>query len=129
MPATTAPDLHEQVRRALAKADNYAYDSLEPWDYQEQTAAVLYVFADHCDTAAADYARRALNDQAGGAYALMETCVRAAGQAEYAAARCDFVACDPDGGEPCATHERLLAHAEGDHELCDHRAAADGSAA
>lgn len=31
---------------------------------------------------------------------------------------CDAVACEP-GGEPCATHERLMAHAEGDHELCD----------
>ncbi|MGW7283890.1 hypothetical protein ACWGH4_00065 [Streptomyces sp. NPDC054847] len=36
---------------------------------------------------------------------------------EYAATKCDFVACEP-GGEPCSTHERLMAHAEGDHELC-----------
>jgi hypothetical protein len=35
---------------------------------------------------------------------------------------CDFVACDPDGGEPCATHERLASHAEDNHELCDHTA-------
>lgn len=131
MPDTTAPDLHEQVRRALAEADDYAYDLLEPWGFQRQAAAVLHVFADHCDTAGSDYTRRALNDQAAGAFTLMETCLRAAGQAEYAAARCDVVACDPDGGEPCTTHERLLAHAEGDHEPCDHQAAAheDGSAA
>lgn len=47
-------------------------------------------------------------------------------QAEYALTPCDFVACDPDGGEPCSTHERLMAHAESNHELCDH---ADGTPA
>jgi hypothetical protein len=43
--------------------------------------------------------------------------------AEYVLTPCDFVACDSDGGEPCDTHERLMAHAEGDHELCDHATA------
>lgn len=42
---------------------------------------------------------------------------RLADEAECAATPCDFVACDP-GGEPCDTHERLMAHADGEHELC-----------
>ncbi len=48
----------------------------------------------------------------------METFLRKANETEYVAAPCDFVACEP-GGEPCSTHERLMAHAEGDHELCE----------
>ncbi|WP_086780034.1 hypothetical protein [Streptomyces griseus] len=44
-----------------------------------------------------------------------------ADEAEYVATPCSFGACEP-GGEPCTTHERLMAHAEGDHELCDHEA-------
>lgn len=31
---------------------------------------------------------------------------------------CSFPPCDTGPGEPCDTHERLWAHAEGDHELC-----------
>jgi hypothetical protein len=31
---------------------------------------------------------------------------------------CSFPPCDTRPGEPCDTHERLWAHAEGDHELC-----------
>lgn len=130
MTSTVATELHEQIRRVLAEADHFNFESLEPWDYQQQTAAVLRAVADHCDEAGAEYGRRAVFDQATAAFALMETFRRAADKAEYAAARCDFVACEP-GGEPCDTHERLMAHAEGDHELCDHQAAGtdgDGSA-
>ncbi|NEB83946.1 hypothetical protein G3I43_07100 [Streptomyces anulatus] len=46
---------------------------------------------------------------------------RKADEAEYIATPCSVGGCDP-GGEPCTTHERLMAHAEGDHELCDHMA-------
>jgi hypothetical protein len=42
---------------------------------------------------------------------------RMADEAEYVAAPCSVAGCEP-GGEPCSTHERLMAHAEGDHELC-----------
>lgn len=80
-------------------------------------AAMYREAADECDKAGAVYAGRALNDHAAGAFALMETFLRKASEAEYVATPCDFVACEP-GGEPCSTHERLMAHADGEHELC-----------
>lgn len=40
-----------------------------------------------------------------------------ANELEFAATPCDGVPCEP-GGEPCSTHERLLGHYEGMHELC-----------
>lgn len=43
---------------------------------------------------------------------------RKAGEDLFAATPCSpIVACEP-GGEPCDTHERLLGHIDGDHELC-----------
>jgi hypothetical protein len=42
---------------------------------------------------------------------------RMANEADYVATPCSVGGCEP-GGEPCTTHERLMAHAEGDHELC-----------
>lgn len=80
-------------------------------------AALLREVADECDKAGAAYTARAQNEHAGAAFALMETFLRKANEAEYVATPCDFVACEP-GGEPCSTHERLMAHAEGEHELC-----------
>ncbi|MFE3004218.1 MULTISPECIES: hypothetical protein [unclassified Streptomyces] len=85
-------------------------------------AAVLHQVADECDRAGGIYASRGQNEHAGAAFALMETFRRQANEAEYVATPCSFGACEP-GGEPCTTHERLMAHAEGDHELCDHAAA------
>lgn len=73
--------------------------------------------ADECDEAGAAYTARALNEHAAGAFALMEAFLRKANETEYVATPCDFAACEP-GGEPCSVHERLMAHAEGDHELC-----------
>lgn len=80
-------------------------------------AGLLREVADECDKAGALYAARAQNEHAAGAFALMETFLRKANEAEYVATPCDFAACEP-GGEPCSVHERLMAHAEGDHELC-----------
>lgn len=41
--------------------------------------------------------------------------------------RCSTPACDTGPGEPCSKHEREWAHAEDDHELCDHPSlSADG---
>lgn len=80
-------------------------------------AALLREVADECDEAGAAYTARAQNEHAAGAFALMETFLRKANEAEYVATPCDFAACEP-GGEPCSTHERLMAHGEGDHELC-----------
>lgn len=80
-------------------------------------AALLREAADECDKAGAVYAARAQNEHAAGAFALTETFLRKANEAEYVATPCDFAACEP-GGEPCSVHERLMAHAEGDHELC-----------
>lgn len=84
-------------------------------------AAVLRVAAGECDKAGGIYASRGQNEHAGAAFALMETFRRQAEEAEYVATPCSFGGCEP-GGEPCTTHERLMAHAEGDHELCDHKA-------
>jgi hypothetical protein len=81
-------------------------------------AVLLREAADECDEAGAAYTARALNDHAGGAFALMETFLRKADEAEYVATPCSAGGCEP-GGEPCDTHERLMAHAEGDHELCE----------
>ena len=119
----TPAEIATRTRRAIAEAENFTFESLEPHDFQSQTAAVLRVIADICDQVGGAYAGRALNDQAGGAFALMETFIDAANQAEYVATPCAVGACEP-GGEPCTTHERLMAHAEGDHELCDHAPAA-----
>jgi hypothetical protein len=82
-----------------------------------EPAAVYLEVADECDKAGAAYAGRSQNDHADAAFELMDTFRRKAGQAQYVATPCDFVACEP-GGEPCDTHERLMAHAEGEHELC-----------
>jgi hypothetical protein len=74
--------------------------------------------AAECNRAGGAYAERGTNDAASAAFALMETFLRKAGEAEYVATPCDpMVPCE-DGGEPCSTHERLMGHAEGDHELC-----------
>ena len=81
-------------------------------------ADILREVADICDEAGAVYASKALNDHAGAAFDLMERFQRKANEAEYVATPCDpMVPCE-DGGEPCHVHERLMAHAEGDHELC-----------
>lgn len=87
-------------------------------------ADVLREAADICDEAASVYAERGADDPGSGAsmtasalFALMERFQRKADEVVYVATPCDFVACEP-GGEPCSTHERLMAHAEGDHELC-----------
>ncbi|MER5902974.1 hypothetical protein ABT150_23190 [Streptomyces mirabilis] len=81
-------------------------------------AAILREAADICDEAGAVYASKALNDHADGAFALMERFLRKADEAEYVATPCSLPNVCEDGGEPCSTHERLMAHAEGDHELC-----------
>ncbi len=73
--------------------------------------------AAECDKAGGAYAERGANDSAGAAFALMETFLRKAGEAEYVATPCSLVPCE-DGGEACDVHERLMGHAEGDHELC-----------
>lgn len=80
-------------------------------------AALLREAADLCDEAGAVYASKALNDHADGAFTLMERFLRKADEAEYVATPCSIGGCEP-GGQPCSTHERLMAHAEGDHELC-----------
>lgn len=80
-------------------------------------ATVLREAADICDEAGAVYGSRGANDAAGAAFALMERFQRKANEAEYVATPCSVGGCEP-GGEPCSTHERLMAHAEGDHELC-----------
>lgn len=79
---------------------------------------VLREVADICDEAGAVYTSKALNDHADGAYRLMERFLRKANEAEYVATPCSSPnVCEP-GGELCSTHERLIAHAEGDHDLC-----------
>ena len=80
-------------------------------------ADILREVADICDEAGAVYTSKALNEHADAAYQLMARFQRKANEAEYVATPCSVGGCDP-GGEPCTTHERLMAHAEGDHELC-----------
>lgn len=82
-----------------------------------ESAAARRVAADDCDKAGGAYGERGADGAAGAAFALMEAFLRKANEAEYVAAPCSVGGCEP-GGEPCSTHERLMAHAEGDHELC-----------
>lgn len=82
-----------------------------------QRADTLREAADICDEAGSVCGSRGADDAAGAAFALMERFQRKANEAEYVATPCSVGGCDP-GGEPCSTHERLMAHAEGDHELC-----------
>ncbi|GGW81999.1 hypothetical protein [Streptomyces griseoloalbus] len=74
--------------------------------------------AAECNKAGGIYSERGANDAADVAFALMETFLRKAGQAEYVATPCSGPVPCEDGGEPCDVHERLMGHAEGDHELC-----------
>jgi hypothetical protein len=137
-PTTPAAELRTRIADTLATTDGWVwaqeFDRTKSPSYQgylRQADAVLAVLpapadrvailrevADECDEAGAAYTARTQNEHAGAAFALMETFLRKANEAEYAATPCDFVACEP-GGEPCSTHERLMAHAEGDHELCN----------
>lgn len=93
---------------------------------QMPRAQALRDAAEICDEAAAVYAERGAGDPASGAntaaaalFALMERFQRKADEAEYVATPCDSMNPCEDGGEPCHIHERLMAHAEGDHELCE----------
>lgn len=83
----------------------------------ELKAKWLREVADTCDEAGGGYTARALNEHAAAAFDLMEHFQRQANEVQYAATPCSFVACEP-GGEPCDTHERLMGHFEGDHDLC-----------
>ena len=75
--------------------------------------------AAECNKAGGAYAEREDDSAAGAAFALVETFLRKAGEAEYVATPCTpMVPCE-DGGEPCSTHERLMSHVDGDHELCE----------
>jgi hypothetical protein len=110
------------ARLAVARRNLAAYDAdpdaaLSVLPASTDRATVLREVAAECDKAGGAYGQRGANDAAGAAFALMETFLRKADEAEYVATPCDFAACEP-GGEPCSTHERLMAHAEGDHELC-----------
>lgn len=81
-------------------------------------ADTLREAADICDEAGSVYGSRGADDAAGAAFALMERFQRKADEAEYVATPCDPTNPCEDGGEPCHVHERLQAHAEGDHCLC-----------
>lgn len=74
--------------------------------------------AEICDEAGAVCTAKALNDQAAGAFMLMERFQRKSNEAQYAATLCDPTIPCEGGGDPCQVHERLLAHAEDDHDLC-----------
>jgi hypothetical protein len=46
-------DLRDQIRRAIAEADGFDLDGLEPHDYQRHADAVLALFqTNHCEHAA-----------------------------------------------------------------------------
>jgi hypothetical protein len=130
-PATNPTALHDRIAQALsdarrpglggmteAEAVAYMADAvLSVLPASVDRAAVLREAADICDEAGAVYGSRGANDAAGAAFALMERFQRKANEAEYVTTPCSVGGCEP-GGEPCSTHERLMAHAEGDHELC-----------
>ncbi|MBD3004671.1 hypothetical protein [Streptomyces sp. 5-10] len=112
-------DALQNARHALLTADPVANLTKVITRFRDEYRAEIFrEAADECDKAGGLYTGRALNDHAAGAFSLMETFRRKANEVEYLAAPCDpWVPCE-NGGEPCSTHERLMAHAEGDHELC-----------
>src|SRR5690606_12119210 len=81
-------------------------------------AAAWLDAAAECNKAGGTYAEHGARVAAGAAFALMETFLRKAGEAGSAATPCSGPVPCEDGGEPCDTHERLMGHIEGDHELC-----------
>jgi hypothetical protein len=83
----------------------------------DRTAGWLDAAAE-CNKAGGAYAERGAHDAACAAFALMEKFLMEAGKAEYVATPCSASDYCDDGGEPCSVHERLMGHAEGDHELC-----------
>jgi hypothetical protein len=85
---------------------------------EPSSAATWLDAAAECNKAGGIYAERGANDAAGAAFALMEKFLVEAGKAEYVATPCSAPDYCEDGGEPCSVHERLMGHAEGDHELC-----------
>ncbi|MER5461627.1 hypothetical protein ABT010_13255 [Streptomyces sp. NPDC002668] len=115
-------DALEQTRDLLRNENQRADKAIERETALEEElgmirATVLREAADECDEAGSAYTARAQNDHAAGAFALMEHFLRKANEAEYAATPCSPGGCE-DGGEPCTTHERLMSHADGEHELC-----------
>ncbi|WP_428956161.1 hypothetical protein [Streptomyces sp. cg35] len=113
----------DELRRLLAAENQRANDAINREEAAEQAAreAQATVWREamaECDKAGGAFAERGATDEASAAFSLMETFLRKAGEAEYAATPCTGVPCE-DGGEPCDTHERLMGHIEGDHELCD----------
>lgn len=110
----------EPAFQAFAKALEGPVNLEAVWPVFLREAAAV------CDEAASVYAARGAEDAdsgantaAGALFALMETFLRKASEAEYVVTPCDpMVPCE-DGGEPCHVHERLMAHAEGDHDLCE----------
>ena len=103
--------------------------SINPTTHPPAVAAIrAQAFAEAaeiCDEAGAVYAERGADDPNGGASvaagalaALMERFQRKVNEAQYVATPCDSMSPCEDGGEPCHIHERLMAHGEGDHDLC-----------
>jgi len=115
IPGPQEPTFTEQHQRVCAAVADIL-DEMTPQPVDR--AALLREVADDCDEAGGKYAGRALNEHAAAAFDLMEHFQRKANEAEYVATPCSVGGCEP-GGEPCGTHERLMAHAEGDHELCN----------
>lgn len=56
-PPTNRAALRDRIRRVLAQADGYDFESLEPHDYQIQAAALLAVLPEPTDRAAEELAK------------------------------------------------------------------------
>lgn len=113
---------HQRVCRAVADI----LDEMRPANPAALRVDVLRKVADICDEAASAYAAKGADDPnspantaASALFGLMERFQRKAEEAVYVATPCDPMNPCEDGGEPCHIHERLMAHAEGDHELCE----------
>ena len=118
--AVNAPTYEESAAATLAFAQLLAVVPVlsPPPDQTADRAAVLLDAAAECNKAGGAYAERGADAAAGAAFALMETFLRQAGEAEYAATPCTVPNVCEDGGDPCDAHERILGHIEGYHDLC-----------
>lgn len=110
-------DIHEALVLLPAPEADRVRTLIQRLEAAAASDAWMYAAA-VCEKAGGLYSKIGNENSAGTAFALMDSFLRKSGEVDYAATPCSSpVACE-DGGEPCDTHERLMGHIEGDHELC-----------
>jgi hypothetical protein len=120
VPAADQAALRDRIAAARQRLFGVRWATAEQFGttLDEYTAAVLEEAADEAERVAESLRAHHEFERSTGALDVMTELRRLAAEAEYAATPCSGPVPCEDGGEPCDTHERLMGHAEGDHELC-----------